>query len=150
MVIVKGQKAIINRWARANKRIGRRAARGLRAGSKFLLEKSQELVPTESGDLKKSGYFKNIGKRSGMGAVYAIGYTATYAMWVHEDTTAAHGRMFNLKHAAEIAKATSSDSIAVKQRFSARRPEERSKFLSFPARRYRRNLRKIITREAKI
>lgn len=149
-VQVKGITAVVNRWSKTNKRIGIRVVRGLRKGSKFLYDKSQELVPVEQGDLKKSGYFKSVGKRSGMGGVYAIGYTSSYAAMVHEITTAAHGRAFNIKYASEIAAASNSKSIAVRRKFASRRPEERSKFLSHPARKYKRQIRRIIAREAKL
>ena len=140
IVKVKGIKTVINRWNRTNKGVGRRAARGLKAGSKFLYDKSQELVPVDKGDLKRSGYYRNIGKRSGMGAIYAIGYTSDYAVWVHEDTRAAHGKAFNIKYASEIASS----------RYASKRPEERSKYLSYPARKYKRTIRRIIAKNAKL
>jgi hypothetical protein len=54
----------------------------------------------------------------------SVGYTAAYAVFVHEDLQKAHGAAFNIKHADEIASGAE----------HSRGPEQQAKFLEGPAR----------------
>jgi hypothetical protein len=147
---VKGINAVVNRWSRANKGIGRKVAGALGAGGRFLLKESKKIVPTETGDLAKSGYVKNIGKRSGFDAEIIVGYTASHAGIVHEVMDAAHGKDFNAKHAAYIAWIQANGTATQKRVWKPRRAEEQAKFLEIPAKTKRRQILKIIARKAKI
>ena len=147
---VKGINAVLNRWAITNKKIGRRAARGLKAGGNFILRESQKIVPIETKELHDSGYVKNIGKRSGFGAIIEVGYLAPYAVIVHEDLTAAHGKDFNAKNSGKIAAAQSGTSTRQKQIWSPRRPREQAKFLETPVLQNRRIILRLIAREAHV
>jgi hypothetical protein len=149
-VRVTGITAVMNRWSLTNKHIGRRAAGALKKGGNFLKDKSQELVPTESGELHDSAYVKNIGKRSGFGAVIEVGYTAPHAPIVHEDLTKAHGAAFNAKNYSKISSALKGGTSSQRSRFKLRRSQEQAKFLEAPARMYRRQIRRIIATNAKI
>lgn len=53
---------------------------GLKAGGDFLLKKSQEVCPVDTGKLRKSGY----SKVSNTKLQVEVGYTARYAWFVHE------------------------------------------------------------------
>lgn len=53
-----------------------------------------------------------------------VGYTAKYALFVHEDLEATHGEAFNQKHAADIAAG----------REEARGPNQQAKYLEMPFR----------------
>lgn len=53
----------------------------LKAGLKLQAE-SQKLVPVEYGILKATAFTRLIGK--GFNSVVSVGYTAFYALWVHE------------------------------------------------------------------
>jgi hypothetical protein len=59
-------------------------ARGLRAAAEFLLDKSQEIVPVDTGELKESGHVE--GSRMNV----AVVYDADHAVIVHEDLAATH------------------------------------------------------------
>jgi hypothetical protein len=149
-VKIKGLKAIINRWSLSEKKAVRRTARGLKAGATLLRNESVKLVPVQDGELKKSAYVRSIGKRSGKGAAYAVGYTAPYAAVVHEDLSAVHGKMFNAKHARAISKARTSKSASQRKRWHKRRPDEQAKFLEAPARTKRREIFQIIAINSKL
>lgn len=58
------------------------AVKGIRLASAHLKLESQKLVPVDEGNLKASAYTSvSIGRK---GAVAEVGYTAYYAVWVHE------------------------------------------------------------------
>ena len=56
--------------------------RGLKKAGLLLQKESQKLVPVDLGNLKASAYTRSEG--SGFGTVVYIGYTANYALYVHE------------------------------------------------------------------
>lgn len=82
--------------------IGAGIERGLKKAGLHVQRKSQEIVPVDLGGLKASAYTRKI-SGSGASTVVAVGYTAEYAGAVHEDADKAHGRIYNLKYAKEIA-----------------------------------------------
>ena len=61
---------------------------GLLEAGEFLLEKSQEIVPVDTGALRDSGFVDVRG--SGFGSEVVVGYTKEYAIYVHEDLRARH------------------------------------------------------------
>lgn len=61
---------------------GKGAADGLRKAGAELLRQSQLLVPVEFGNLRASGYVNTNG--TGFSTVVEVGYTASYALYVHE------------------------------------------------------------------
>ena len=66
----------------ATKAIADRVALGLQAAGLELQRASQLLVPVEFGNLKASAYTTSKGK--GFGTIVEVGYTAAYALYVHE------------------------------------------------------------------
>ena len=62
---IKGVNRVLKNIKKAELKILKRTSRGLRAGAKFLKNESDELVPVETGDLKRSGYIANVEKHKG-------------------------------------------------------------------------------------
>lgn len=87
----------------------------IRAGL-FLLARAQEFVPVDTGFLKRSGYVAKTGK--GFSTLVSVGFTAPYAIWVHE--------RLDLHHA----------------------PPTMAKFLEHPATLFRDQMAQIIREEA--
>ena len=114
---------------------------GLMEAGLFLQRASQEIVPVDQGPLKASAYTRKDPKASKYRPVVLVGYTAEYAIYVHEipDPPTAHGRSFNNKHAKEIAAGTE----------EARGPNQVYKFLETPARQKRQQILDIIKRRIK-
>ena len=144
-----GIKQIMAKARKANTRITKNAVRGLKMGGVFLLRKSQEIVPVQFGTLKASGFTRNIGDE-GSGADIVVGYGADvdYAVFVHEDLTKAHGREFNIKYQKQITAANVAGKDTVKGGMFRRGENQQAKFLEQPAREYRKQIIKIVAREA--
>ncbi len=109
---------------RARQRLyARNVEHGLKLAGTFLLHRSLEIVPVDTGYLKSGGFVRTDG--SGFDAVVTAGYRgADYAVYVHENLDAAHGAAFNAKHADEIAAGTE----------HARGPNQQAKYLEQPLR----------------
>ncbi len=67
----------------------------------FVLRKSNETVPVEHGQLKASGFARVTG--SGFKTKGRVGYTAEYAIYVHENLDALHGDDYNTVYRRDIA-----------------------------------------------
>jgi len=59
-----------------------RVALGLRAAGLELQRASQQMAPVEFGNLRASAYTTSRG--TGFGTIVEVGYTASYALFVHE------------------------------------------------------------------
>lgn len=116
-----GLKQVLLRMKREQSMQGVNVERGLKKAGLFLLAKSMKEVPVEHGVLKASGFVRH--KGSGFSTKVYVGYTAAYAIYVHENMDATHGEAFNMKHSADIAAG----------RVKARGPGQKSKFLEDPA-----------------
>ena len=74
------------------------------------------------------------------GKSVVVGYTAAYAVYVHENLEAAHGTAYNAKYAAEISQGqmVNKKGRVVKKKGwkgrTSRGPEQQAKFLEQPAR----------------
>lgn len=105
---VYGVKTVMRNMRALHGRLGVAHQAALTAGAKYILRESQQIVPVQTGHLKRSGTVYNAG---GIGyyAIIIVGYggDAKYAVYVHEDPTKAHGAAFNIKHADKIARAGS-------------------------------------------
>lgn len=96
----------------------------LRAGLK-LQRASQKIVPVQFENLKASAFTRLTSR----GDSVIVGYTAAYAVYVHENLDAAHGEAFNKKHAKEIANA---HTPAQKKIWFRRGKNQQAKFLERP------------------
>ena len=101
----------------------------LKRAGLFLQRESMKLVPVQYGPLKASAFTRAEGR--GFRTRVIVGYTAAYAIYVHEITTAAHGKAYNTKYAREIAAAKTP---AEKKIWFRRGPNQQAKFLETPAR----------------
>ncbi len=67
---------------------GKKAEQGLKKAGMFLLRKSQQVCPVDTGALKNSGRMHTSG--SGFNMIVWIEYLQAYAIYVHENTQAYH------------------------------------------------------------
>lgn len=81
--------------------------------------------------LRKLEKYERESMRKNNGNV-VVGYTASYAVYVHENLEAAHGEAFNAKHAAEIA--AGAGRKKGERRVMSRGAGQQAKFLEQPAR----------------
>lgn len=86
---MKGLNEIKANLAKVEARVAAATERGQQKAADHLLAASQPLVPVgETGELKASGYATTKGR--GLNAVATVGYSADYALKVHEDLEARH------------------------------------------------------------
>jgi len=113
------------------------------AAGLYLRKLSQHIVPTFSGHLRGSAFTRRFGV--GFKTDVVVGYTAKYAVFVHEDLDKRHGDVYNQFYAGQIAHAKSKQgSKAQKRMWKRRRPQEQAKFLEKPYRDHRAELMAII------
>lgn len=112
--------------------------RGFKKAGLLLLRYSLLIVPVDTGLLRASGYTRVSGK--GANTVVEVGYTAAYAVFVHENLDAAHGSAFNRKYAFEIADGKE----------HSRGENQQALFLLQPLQEHRAELRQIIASEGKV
>jgi hypothetical protein len=124
---------------RAFKEFGRRKVKGLHRGIKkaaaYLLGESLEIVPVDTGYLRASAYINTYAEGSYIQVL--VGYTAEYAIYVHEDLELRHGQEFNDWYIFEIQAGLEHE----------RGPNQQAKFLSQPFRTEREYMLEIISEE---
>lgn len=94
-------------------RVKRNLAEGVAAAAKMVYDKSQELVPVETGALKESGRIEVTG--TGFGAKATVAYggpTAPHAFVVHEDLEAYHAPPTCAKYIAKAVTMTRGAAVA--------------------------------------
>ena len=85
---VTGLKGILSKLNIANKRVQSRYIAGLKVAGLFLRRESQKIVPVDKSNLKPSAFTRAIKLSFGVDVI--VGYTASYAVFVHEDLEARH------------------------------------------------------------
>lgn len=85
---IEGGVDVIRALERQKSRYNRGFKRGLEAGCRYILGQSKRIVPVDTGFLKSSGSYRVSGY--GFAAQGYVGYSAYYAVWVHENLTARH------------------------------------------------------------
>jgi hypothetical protein len=98
---ISGALTVLKNLRRATTLIGSGAEIGLIRGGLMIQALSQKEVPVELSNLKNSAFTRKVGG-SGLSADVVVGYTASYAVYVHENLDAAHGAEYNQKHRDEI------------------------------------------------
>lgn len=73
----------------------------IRAGY-YIQRESMKIVPIQTGNLRDSAFHRFTG--TGLQTRVQVGYTAAYALFVHEIVEYAHGSEFNAKHREKIAR----------------------------------------------
>jgi len=128
--------------------VNKNIEKGLARASYFLYRRSQDLVPVQLGNLKGSGYWRrSVAHSKNATAIFSIGYTAAYAVYVHENLEAAHGRAYNVKHADNIRNPKRSHTV--RSGNTPRGSGQQAKFLEQPCRQYRMQLLRIILQASK-
>lgn len=151
-----GLKEVRARMRQARRDTAAGIARGLKQAGLWLQRESMAIVPIQFGFLRASAFTRAFG--TGVDTYVIVGYTAKYAVYVHEDLEAAHGKAFNMKYAEEIAatEAGLTRSRDSRGRFVSqaanpyfRRGErQRAKYLEEPARYGRGHMQQIVMRSA--
>jgi len=152
---LEGINIVLGNLGKVTKKIESAISVGLRSAGLFLQHKSQEIVPVYLGPLKASARTKRTG--TGLNTDVTVSYGTEYAVKVHEipnypnpyGPPVAHGREFNIKHAAEIAAASATikkgrKKTAEQKYFRLRGENQQWKFLEKPAREFRTEMSKIV------
>ena len=117
-VKVTGVEAILRNLTRTKQQQAKGMERGLVKAGLMLQRASQKVVPVDTANLKKSAFTRK--EKSGFSTVVLVGYTANYAIYVHEDLEASH------------------------------KPGKIAKYLERPAREHAKEIRAIIAREMEL
>lgn len=120
--------------------------RGLKKCGLLLQRESMKIVPVDKGTLKASVFTRSEKDNTPFVVVY-VGYTAAYAIYVHENLDALHGAAFNIMYADQLAaaKVRRRKGLSVDGPFShSRGPDQQAKFLEAPFRRLRDTFIKIM------
>ena len=128
-----GIQIVLGNMARRQAQVEAGAVAGLKLAGLMLQKDSQSHVPVEFGPLKASAYTRASGK--GFDTVVDVGYTAAYALYVHEKT-------------GMVLKGQPRPSGRGK--FWDPAPQASAKFLEEPLRRLRPQMSQMIFQSAKI
>ena len=85
---IKGMDRVVKNLKRLGPSAGRGIAVGLKSAGLFLQRESQLIVPIDTGNLRSSAFTRAQG--AGLQTEVKVGYTADYAVKVHEDLRARH------------------------------------------------------------
>ncbi len=85
---LKGLKKVTGNFSKARKGAAAGVEIGLKKAGLFLQAQSQKLVPVDTGNLRNTAFTRSEG--SGVDTEVHVGYTAEYAVYVHEDLFASH------------------------------------------------------------
>ena len=140
---ITGLNKVLANMKKSEQLIGKRLRRGLIVAGLFLKRESQKIVPVDEGNLKNSAFVRPAG--FGFHSSVIVGYTAEYAVYVHEDLEAAHGAAYNQKHAVAIEKKYGKGKGG--KPFKARGENQQAKFLEKPARENRELILAMIAKE---
>lgn len=113
MIKVKGVSSIISALQKAGKDKIQAVSNGLLMGGKFLQSESQKVVPVLTGNLRGSAFTRRIDDKT-----VAVGYSASYAIYVHENLDAQHKTGKQAKFLEEPARTKRSEILKVIQRYS--------------------------------
>lgn len=124
---------------RSLKQFGDKAAKGIerglvRAGAHLLRESMIE-VPVDLGFLRGSSFARKTGM--GFDTTVQVGYSAAYAVFVHENMDALHGEAYNTAYADEITTGSK----------NSRGKKQKAKFLEDPMKREQVRLLQIVKAE---
>ena len=142
---ISGIDEIIKNLKRVDAQIDRGVARGLKRGGLLLQGASQKIVPVDKGPLKASAFTRNVGG-SGFKTDIIVGYTAAYAVYVHEDLEALHGEAYNRQYGYKYRRINKKTGKITYPKL--RGPNQDAKFLEGPARELKPVILKIIHQEA--
>lgn len=132
---IEGVRQVLDNLRKEDQRLAERVSRALRTAGLTLQRASQELVPVNFGNLKASAFTRATGE--GYDTVVDVGYTAFYALYVHEAV-------------GMVLKGQPRTGEGAKGRYWDPQGKAQPKFLEEPARRLAPELTRIIRDAAKI
>lgn len=150
---ISGLNTVIRNMTKTKKVLGRDICRGLIKAGVFLHRESEKLVPKQVGTLHSDSETRNVGGRgfdTDVIVAYGMAGAAGYAAYVHEDLNKLHGRAFNIHYASEIAAAKGTKRGTAAGGMFNRGENQQAKFLEKPAREKKKQIIKIIHREARL
>jgi len=100
---VTGVQEVLRNLDKTSTAFGKRLEASLIRTGLWIQRESMKIVPVDTGNLKASAFTRRVEGTSGLNTVVFVGFTAAYAIYVHENLEAAHGEAFNAKYAQEIA-----------------------------------------------
>lgn len=139
MIQVLGVKKVLAQFKQAKHALDTGAEAGMKKAGLLVQRESMKEVPVDTGILRASSFTRKV-KGKGARAIIAVGYTAAYAIFVHENTSALHGEDYNAAYAEEIADKKNKN-------FHSRGAGQKSKFLEDPFRRLKDEIERIIKAE---
>ena len=137
---LKGIDSVLRGLGREGDKVKNKIGTGLKKAGLFIQRISQQRVPIDLGPLHASAFTRH--KGTGINTTVWVGYTAAYAIFVHENLTAKHGAAFNTEYSEEIAvaKPPTDPKRKGKKYFRLRGENQQNKFLEKP---FRENIKEI-------
>ena len=89
-VRIEGVREVIKNLIGTSADVEKKVIKGLVKAALFIQRESQLIVPVDTGTLKNSAFTRKYQSVRGAGTVVVVGYTADYAIYVHEDLKARH------------------------------------------------------------
>ena len=136
---IEGLPQCLAKLAETRRAKGEGVARGLKKAGLMLQRWSQAVAPVDKGIMYGSAFTRASG--DGFNTEVQVGYSAAYAIYVHENLDAAHGSAYNEKYAEQIARGDKG--------FHSRGANQQAKFLEQPAREHAQEIKDIIKEEAR-
>lgn len=135
--VIKGMRELIAQLKTRKKEQIVKFKRGMFKAGLFLQGESQKIAPVDKGNMRASAFTRV--QATGTRIIVTVGYTAAYAIYVHEDLELRHGADYNAWYGEEIA-------AGVKH---SRGENQQAKFLEQPARTKRKQMAAIIREESR-
>lgn len=89
LVRIDGTQEVIRNLQKVEGKITKAILRGMVKAGLHLQRKSQQIVPVDTGNLRNSAFTRKQGTGDNVDVI--VGYTAAYAIYVHENLEARHG-----------------------------------------------------------
>lgn len=138
VVKIEGIKQLVKNAGMYRRNFAFAIERGLKRGGLFLQRESQKLVPVNTGNLKASATTRAI--NSGLDTQVQVGYTAKYAIFVHE---AVEMKLKGLPRGA------AGKGKGYRGHYWDPRGKGQAKFLEQPAKEKRKEIRDIVVKAAR-
>ena len=108
MTKVTGTKTVLANMAMVGELAQKKMTAGLRRGALFIQRESMKIVPIDKGHLKGTAFTRPTSKNE-----FTIGYTAGYAVYVHENLNAQHASGTSAKYLEKIVKNKKNEIISI-------------------------------------
>ena len=145
---VTGVESVIKKLRATHPPLVKKARIGCKRAGLVLQAASQKICPVQFGNLKASAFTRDVSTLNNVDVI--VGYTATYAVYVHENLNAKHGKEFNMAYSEQISRGGSSKNKKRHRTWFNRGENQQAKFLEKPAREMRAELLAIIYSSVKM